>query len=135
MMRAIQHHATSCNIIISLVPVEHLGYLGNSIAGYPGNLGAHMGTSSLGELKVSRDLQPRSITMMEVSFSRLELGATLPKPTLVSVVKMKYILVMYRDCRRRERTKVVSKRLFSERGVGGQGECQTRSMLCNQCNN
>ena len=51
----------------------------------------------------SRDLQPRSITKMEVSFSRLELGATLPKPTLVSVVKMKYILVMYRDCRRRER--------------------------------
>ena len=99
--------------------VEHLGYLGNSIAGYPGNLGAHMGTSSLGELKVSRDLQPRSITMMEVSFSRLEFGATLPKPTLVSVVKMKYILVMYRDCRRRERTKVVSKRLFSERGGRG----------------
>ena len=50
--------------------------------------------------------------MMEVSFSRLELGATLPKPTLVSVVKMKYILVMYRDCRRRERTKFVSERLF-----------------------
>ena len=61
----------------------------------------------------SRDLQPRSITRMEVSFSRLELGATFPKPTLVSVVKMKYILVMYRDCRRREeRTKFVSKRIF-----------------------
>ena len=55
----------------------------------------------------SFDLQPRSITKMEVSFSRLELGATLPNPTLVRVVKMKYILVMYRDCRRRERKLLV----------------------------
>lgn len=57
--------------------------------------------------------------MIEVSFSRLELGATLPNPTLVSVVKMKYILVMYRDCKR-ERTKIVSKS-FSHEGKGGRG--------------
>ena len=68
--------------------------------------------------------------MIEVSFSRLELGATLPNPTLVSVVKMKYILVMYRDCKR-ERTKIVSKSFFFTRGERGQGECQTRSLLCN----
>ena len=67
--------------------------------------------------------------MIEVSFSRLELGATLPNPTLVSVVKMKYILVMYRNCKR-ERTKIVSKSFFT-RGERGQGECQTRSLLCN----
>ena len=67
--------------------------------------------------------------MIEVSFSRLELGATLPNPTLVSVVKMKYILVMYRDCKR-ERTKIVSKSFFT-RGARGQGEGQTRSLLCN----
>ena len=57
--------------------------------------------------------------MIEVSFSRLELGATLPNPTLVSVVKMKYILVMYRDCKR-ERTKIVSK-IFSHGGKGAGG--------------
>ena len=67
--------------------------------------------------------------MIEVSFSRLELGATLPNPTLVSVVKMKYILVMYRDCKR-ERTKSLV-RVFFTRGERGQGECQTRSLLCN----
>ena len=54
---------------------------------------------------------------MEVSFSRLELGATLPNPTLVRVVKMKYILVMYRDCRRRERKLLVGD--FFQKG----GEC------------
>ena len=58
--------------------------------------------------------------MIEVSFSRLELGATLPNPTLVSVVKMKYILVMYRDCKR-ERTKIVSKSFFSHGGKGAGG--------------
>ena len=67
--------------------------------------------------------------MIEVSFSRLEFGATLPNPTLVSVVKMKYILVMYRDCKR-ERTKSLV-RVFFTRGERGQGECQTRSLLCN----
>ena len=46
------------------------------------------------------DLQPRSITRIDVNFSRLEFGATFPKPTLVSVVKMKYILVMYLDCKK-----------------------------------
>ena len=34
---------------------------------------------------------------MAVAFSNDEFGATLPKPTLVSVVKIKYILVTYLD--------------------------------------
>jgi hypothetical protein len=38
-----------------------------------------------------------SITMMAIIFSLPVLGATLPKPTEVSVVKIKYMLVTYRD--------------------------------------
>ena len=70
--------------------------------------------------------------MIEVSFSRLELGATLPNPTLVSVVKMKYILVMYRDCKR-ERTKIVSKSFFHTggKGAGGVSEKITAVQLIN----
>ena len=39
------------------------------------------------------------MTTMAYIFSLGVLGATLPKPTDVNVVKVKYIDVMYRDCK------------------------------------
>lgn len=39
--------------------------------------------------------QPSSITMIVKTFSQSVLGDTLPKPTLVMVLKVKYMAVMY----------------------------------------
>ena len=43
-------------------------------------------------------LHPIIMTTIAYIFSFGVLGATLPNPTEVSVVKVKYIDVMYRDC-------------------------------------
>jgi hypothetical protein len=42
-------------------------------------------------------LHPMSITRMAIIFSLAVFGATLPNPTLVRVVNIKYMLVTYRD--------------------------------------
>lgn len=47
------------------------------------------------EGKTHENSQPRSITMIVKTFSQSVLGDTLPKPTLVMVLKVKYMAVMY----------------------------------------
>lgn len=44
------------------------------------------------------DSQPRSMTIMVKTFSQSVFGDTLPNPTLVIVLKVKYMAVMYFSC-------------------------------------
>lgn len=58
-----------------------------------GNVEQHKGSGP-------SDSQPSSIIVIVKTFSQSVLGDTLPKPTLVMVLKVKYIAVMYFSCSR-----------------------------------
>lgn len=72
---------------------------------------------------IHNNSQPSSITMIVKTFSQSVLGDTLPKPTLVMVLKVKYMAVMYFS--------FTKQRHQGEWSVGHGDTCRRRGMKRN----